>query len=538
MKLYNHQNPNDIRETYLAFIEDFQKTMCQYTSYQEEIFNVFPMNSYGKTYAEIEDDYQHSWDRYQPLVWRAHLCNDQLVRLEGGDKLQLDLKLIGASHFARINRVFDCMVLTYKSKDITDDEIVSASSILYGGVTDHSYLEKATRELLRHRIRNMFVVGIAWLTQMFMYMLDTFRENIKHRLLTSKRYNHIIRHVVFLSAVDREFHRTTRAWIRQTVQVIRHVCDSMAEYAHYDLTARLKKYIFLIPTHIQHDIFRTTVSGLQLTWSESNGEGEDDKVDIATVLEYIPKPKLLELLYSSASFLTADRDPQTLAHHENGRNVIDELYHATCSQILLTINSQFYSNVVKRIQEFGSPKLFGAPTRAESLSARLNRMELTQIDHIANTNTEELRQKIEDYENQISELTVAQKLLNDSITTMTSSVRGSSKTEQQYRGRNEAEDLKNATLQTLRKQRNRFEKQRDTTTQLHLERYSSAENLDSSITSRRINGNESDDEEQQLMNEIDEEQNKVCMSVLYQRHDREDLQLGLSSEDDLHQDEL
>ena len=121
---------------------------------------------------------------------------------------------------------------------------------------------------------------------------------------------------------------------------------------------------------------------------------------------------------------------------------------------------------------------------------------------------------------------------------MTSSVRGSSKTEQQYRGRNEAEDLKNATLQTLRKQRNRFEKQRDTTTQLHLERYSSAENLDSSITSRRINGNESDDEEQQLMNEIDEEQNKVCMSVLYQRHDREDLQLGLSSEDDLHQDEL
>ncbi|CAF2766505.1 unnamed protein product [Rotaria sp. Silwood2] len=512
--------------------------MRRYSAYREEAFNDFPEALCGKTYFEIEDYCKRSWPRYQPLVWRAYRSADELARSDDGKGLELKLKGVGVYHFARLNRIFDYMVLTHKPDDITTDGIVSSTGVLYGGVSDYDYLDKAVRDWVRHLILNMFVVGIAWLTQMYIYMLDTFRQNVKLYLLAPGKYNHLVHHIIFLNAVDRDFHKTTRTWIRKAVQTIRDTCDSYSAYAHYDITARLKKQTFAIPTHIKHKLFDQKVLDLLDGTDQYDADEHNSSVTIAEIFERIPKQKLLDRIFGSESFLTQDRDPQTLNHHENGRSAIHELYQAICGQIINVTFSQFYSNVVIRIQEFGSPKLFGAPTGAHSLHTRLNRMALTQISNIANINTEAIRQEIEACEKQIGDLTIAHKLLDNAIRVMSSSspasIRSDQQRQQEYAN---AVEAGKATVENLQRRRGLFNQQHRPE-RGRLERFSSATSVDHTNSSERYYKDESDEEEQELMNETADTRAKILMFHMYQRHDRQDLQLGLPSKDSLSQDEL
>ncbi|UJR34550.1 hypothetical protein I4U23_027327 [Adineta vaga] len=540
LSMFKLQDPEKIRSSYLKYISDFQQTVCRYAAYKSEIYNYFPTDVCGRTYNEIENSCVSSWNRYKQLKWRAYRSADELERTVDGNHLQLGLKLVGVRHFDRLNRIFHYLAFTHEPTDITEDGIQSSTAMLYGGLDDYDNLQKAVREWVRKHIFDTFTVGVAWLTQMYTYLLDIFRQNVRNFLLAPGKHNHIAKHTIFLNAVDLEYHKTVRPWIRKAVRAIRDICDSMSEYAHYDITARLKKLVFSIPTSIEHKLFNQQVENLFVTHDNSDDPDEYHLATIAELFKSLPKQKILDHIFGSESYLTQDRNPQTLNHHESGRHVVMELYKATCGFIIFNVLSQFNSNVVTRIQAYGSMRAFRIPNDHLSLQSKIDRMTLTQIGHIANVNLDAIRHELETCENQIGDFMVAQKLVENAVNTMSSSQAMSNVNERQ-REQEYAVIIKNrnAHIEYLRRKRGHIEHVTHSTRSVrsHIDRSLSTRSDEETITTERRNKSESDDEENELMNEMDETRAKHLMLSLYKRHDEEALALGLESKDDLRQDD-
>ena len=99
------QDPKAIRSVYLSYIEEFRKTISNYAAYRAEINHMFPLKEYGRTYEEIETEY-NAWSRKQPLTWRAYLSAEQLKQIPGKTGLEtLNSHYVGAYHFGRLQEV-------------------------------------------------------------------------------------------------------------------------------------------------------------------------------------------------------------------------------------------------------------------------------------------------------------------------------------------------------------------------------------------------------------------------------------------------
>lgn len=540
LKVYKHQDPEKIRDNYLEYLADFQQNVCRYAAYKSEIYNCFPTEVCGKTYNQIEDSCIGTWNRYKRLVWRAYHSADELAKIEDCNHLQLDAKLVGVRHFDRLNRIFHYLAFTYEPADISEDGILSATGLLYGGLDDYDNLQKAVREWVRKLISDTFVVGIAWLAQMYIYLLDMFRQNVTNYLLAPGKYNHLVKHTIFLNAVDREYHKTVRPWIRKAVRSVRDTCDSLSEYAHYDITARLKKLVFSIPTTIDHQLFNQAANNIFIKTDEDGNTDGYRPSTLTELFKSIPKHKIIDHICGSESYLTQDRNPQTLDHHENGRNVIMELYRAKCGYIIFNALSQFNSNVVRRIQEYGCMKAFRIPYENRSLRSVINRMTPIQIGNIANVDLDAIRVEIEKLEEQIGDLIVALKLVENSTRAMSSPLSESNMNERE-RERQRAQEYTKAIeigkthVKNLRRRRSYIE-QRTSRGRTTLERYHS---ISDEITPPMeiSDGNESNDDEKELMEENDAMRAKLLMLSLYHRHDADDLAFGLESKESLRQDE-
>lgn len=99
------QDPRSVRNNYQKYIEAFRTTISDYAAYRAEVNALFPLDEYGKTYPQIEDEY-NAWSRKQPLTWRAYLSSEQLRHIPNEQILAtLDLQYIGARHFERLRQV-------------------------------------------------------------------------------------------------------------------------------------------------------------------------------------------------------------------------------------------------------------------------------------------------------------------------------------------------------------------------------------------------------------------------------------------------
>lgn len=523
LSIYKLQDPQKIQETYLDYIEKFKTDLYLYAAYRSEISKDFPTDRCGKTYSEIENHFIKSWERYQPLTWRAYRSADQLAQTSDGKELKLDLKIVGVGHFPRLHRIFEYMVLQHDLNDINEDVIVSATGMLYCSLSDYDNLEKAVRECTRTLLFNTFEVGISWLTQMHIYLLDMFKQSVKLHLLAPGKFNGIIDHTIFLNAVDREYHKTVRRWIRKAVQTIRDTYESFGAYVHYDITARLRKLAFAIPTHVKHNSFEQIVSNIFIKTDDTENNHGYRPATIADILKNVPQQKILDRIYGSESYLTQQRDQQKLDHHDNGRRVIEEIYRATCGLLISHIVSLFNSNVVARIQESGSSKMFYTPSHSYSLYSRISRMSSMEIGRIANVNFEEVQHGIKQCEKKIGDLMVAQRLVSNATNAMLSPVLVNE--EQRKQEYTKTRELADSHVRGLQKRRGYFDHQPRT------------QKSDMTDLNERDCNDESEFEEHQLMNEGDKMHAKMLMLDYYKRHDKEDLSLGLASPDCLRQDE-
>ncbi|CAF4505324.1 unnamed protein product [Rotaria socialis] len=528
LRIFELQDPEKLRKSYLEFISSFELNMCRYAAYKSEIFDSFPTNVCGRTYNEIEDSCVNSWNRYKQLTWRAYRSIDQLAQTDDAKHLQLDLKLVGVRHFDRLNRIFHYLVFSYEPADITDDGIQSAAGALYGGIDGYDNLQKAVREWVRKHVLNTFSVGIAWLTQMYIYLLDMFREKVKNYLLAPGRYNHLAKHTIFLNGIDLEYHKIVRPWIRKAVRAIRDTCDSMSEYAHHDITARLKKIVFSIPTSIEHKLFDQPLNNIFIQTEDDKKLNKYTPATISDLFKSIPAQKILDHIYGSESYLTQNRNPQTLNHHVSGRNIIMELYRAKCGFIIYSALSQFNSNVVIRIQTYSSMKTLHTSVDHLSLHSKLDRMPLDQISHMANVDRNATLLELEDLENELGRIVVTQKLVNNAINAMSSSQLMSSMNERsQQQDHESARESGRRHVEYLREKRN-YAKTAAQNEQPGYRRLSASND----------NTNSLDMDENALMTETDETRARFLLLRLLQRHDEEDLGLGLESKDSLKQDEL
>lgn len=535
LSTYKLQDPQKIQETYLDYIEKFKETLYLYAAYRSEIFKDFPVDRCGKTYGEIENHFKNRWDRYQTLTWRAYRSADELAQISEGKELKLDLKLVGVSHFARLHRIFQYMVLQHELNDITEDGIVSATGMLYGSLSDYDNLEKAVREWTRTLLFYTFEVGISWLAQMHTYLLDMFKQSVKLYLLAPGKFNGILEHTIFLNAVDRDYHKTVRKWSRKAVQTIRDTYESFGAYVHYDITARLRKLAFAIPTHVKHNSFEHTVPNVFIQTDNTENNHGYKPATIADILKNVPQQKILDRIYGSESYLTQQRDQQKLDHHGNGRCVIEEIYRATCGLLVSHIISLFNSNVVACIQEFGSSKMFCLPSRSQSLYTRISRMSAMEIGRIANVNVEEVQYEIKQCESKIGDLMVAQRLVSNATNAMLSP--SPINEEQRKREHTKTKELADSHVRGLQKRRGYFDHQLRTEISGHTQSLSTSTNVDITSLSQKDYSDESELEEDQLMNEGDKMHAKMLMLEYYRRHDKEDLSLGLASIDCLSQDE-
>ncbi|CAF5178280.1 unnamed protein product, partial [Rotaria sp. Silwood1] len=102
--------------------------------------------------------------------------------------------------------------------------------------------EKAVRELLFILIRETFLIGICWLTQMYTLLSDHFANHVKSVLLNTK-FSHLEEHVKFLSLVDLEYHTVTHKFIRNAVTAIKHARYAKMVYAVHHVCGTLKNLI-------------------------------------------------------------------------------------------------------------------------------------------------------------------------------------------------------------------------------------------------------------------------------------------------------
>lgn len=102
------------------------------------------------------------------------------------------------------------------------------------------------RESLFTLIRETFLIGIRWLTQMYTFLTDHFARHVKLALIKTK-FAHREHHIKFLSLVDLEYHRVTREFIHNAVVAIKHARYAKMAYAAHNILDTLKNLVGSIP---------------------------------------------------------------------------------------------------------------------------------------------------------------------------------------------------------------------------------------------------------------------------------------------------
>lgn len=347
-----------IRDLYQRYIQEFRSTLSSYVSFRAEINNLFDHDVLGRTYAEIEQEY-NQWPRKQVFMWSAHQTAEQMER-EPKDRRMGTLahRYVGARHFERLRQVFFYMILNYQPINRSQDFIESAQGLLYGGTTDSENLEKGVRELLYTYIRETFVMGICWLTQMYSFFLEHFERHVRDVLLGAGGHfaSLSMGHEKFLSYVRLEYHRVTRQMVCRAVKASKHARHGKMIYAAHNICNFLRLLTESFPPTIQSDQKKTTAI------ADSNP---------------------LRLILNIDTFLPASRNSETGNYIPAVKNTTQEIFSAVRGILLQDITMTFFANVVVDIQRYESIDIPNA------LQKRLESMSNEEIAHLSQIDFDE-----------------------------------------------------------------------------------------------------------------------------------------------------
>ncbi len=260
---------------------------------------------------------------------------------------------MGVRHFERIRQVFFYMILTYQPPGREQEWFESAQGLLYGITADGENLEKGVRELLYTYIRETFVIGICWLTQIYSFLIDHFEQHVTRVLLSpDSKFAHLaIGHAKFLSYVRLEYHRTTRQFIRRAVESTKYSRFGKMEYVSHSICHYLRILVESFPRNIK-----------------TNNEKNENPLSDKDPLRYI---------FDSGSFLPENRNSQTGNYLPATGNVIYELFTTVRGLLLHDITTNFFAHVVTNIQRYNSVIIPNA------LRDRIIKMSNKQIAHMS-----------------------------------------------------------------------------------------------------------------------------------------------------------
>ncbi|CAF1211494.1 unnamed protein product [Didymodactylos carnosus] len=555
------QDPRSVRNNYQKYIEAFRTTISDYAAYRAEVNALFPLEEYGRTYQQIEDEY-NAWNRKQALTWRAYLSAEQLKQISNGEVLAtLDLRYIGARHFERLRQVFSYMILSHNALNRERDWFESSQSLLYGGVSDYENTEKAVRESLFTLIRETFLIGICWLTQMYTFLSDHFANHVKLALLNTK-FSHLENHVKFLSLVDLEYHTVTRKFIRNAVIAIKHARYAKMVYAVHNVCGTLKN---LVGSFSHMDVMLTKSN------DDNNDENEDNlgQTALKVAKDVIPKimtgqpptPAVatsavsaiaqhknpLKLIYATGKFLTSNRNPQTVNYLPQTRDTVVELYTAVRGQLLHDITTNFFANLVLEIQQYKSIPI------ENSLQHRLNRMSDRDIAYMANIEIDSSRNKVLATHKNITLLEQARDDIENAISLISNKNMGSDMVDTddniKQRIRATHEHTRNKRLRDIEKKlktRQRHKKKRKQVITVRSDNRRSSLDVVSEDKESLINSDSQDDSDENEASEVEDERelmryddntsSETYLLGVFRKHDQEDLELGFLTGDSLEAD--
>jgi hypothetical protein len=348
-----------IRTEYKDYIDTFRSTLSNYVACRAEITGQFDFDMYSRTYKQIEEDYNR-WPRKYKLTWSAYQTADQLINKPVDKQIYtLILHYMGARHFERIRQVFLYMILTYQPPGRQQEWFETSQSLLYGVTADGENVEKGVRELLYTYIRETFVIGICWLTQMYSFLIDHFEQQVTSVLLSpDSKFAHLaIGHAKFVSYVRLEYHRTTRQFIRRAVEATKYSRYAKMVYVSHSICHYLRVLVESFPRNIKNS-------------NEKNDNSISDKYP-------------LQLIFDSGCFLPENRNPQTGNYLPETRNVVYELFTTVRGLLLHDITTNFFANVVTNIQQYNSINIPNA------LRDRISKMSNKQLAHMSHVDLDE-----------------------------------------------------------------------------------------------------------------------------------------------------
>ncbi|CAF1071915.1 unnamed protein product [Didymodactylos carnosus] len=389
------QNPKLVRQNYAKYIKEFRSTISSYAAYQAEIVPLFPHKRYARTYKQMEQAY-NVWPRKQPLTWRAYLTADELEQKSPTERLPtLNEGYIGNVHFQRLREIFEYMILSYVPEELPRGCIASFETLLYGGVSDHQHTEKAVREMLYIWIRETFVSGICWLTQMHSFLADYFAKDVREKLLKQEHFIYLNSHIKFLGAVDLEYHKTTRNLIRQAVLSTKSCRYAKSVYVVHDICDGLRKLAASIPAKLDHGSFEQKITSITIGGSKNS---DNSGITVFDIFKNIPAPNILSTIYGAKKFLESYRDQRTAEHHQNARDALVEIYTAIRGLLMRDINMNFYAYVAKEIVGYESTIIDGP------LEHRICAMSDKEITEMANIKIDDIHRQLQETAKKLRDL--------------------------------------------------------------------------------------------------------------------------------------
>ncbi|CAF3926209.1 unnamed protein product [Rotaria sp. Silwood1] len=531
LKQLQQQNPKTLKTDYTNYINDFHSVFTSYINMKSETDIPFSYNKCSKTYAHIEFEYEQ-WKRRILHTWRAYLSYKDMKQLftdteEYGDMLNtLDCPLVGARHFHRLEQVFKAMIYTFKPRELTRGEIETAESHIAYSISTGENLEKATRELVRSLIRDTFLIGICWLTQMYTFLCDMLQNDVtKYLLFTASQYPQLRNHFRFLHCVELSYHKTVRAGVRESLQLIKLARNASTSYITHDVTANIKKLAYSIPAEIKHKELNRLNRKMTMSMNDNNIQ-ENNQTRGTDIFEGIPPAKIQSYLYASESYLTADRNPQTANHHDHGRRVILEMYSAVRGQLIQIIIAAFNTSLLIKLHEFNTIR-----PDIKSLYGRLLEMSDQKIVRMADVKFDEIRKELDKIEAEIIDLEnvlfYIDKAMKQSISGEHISTAASDNLQQN------SEEENNARKQQLTKKRKLIEKELPKLRLTHHGTNTTEEQDDES------NGND-DDEMEDYVSQLIKSQNKIeanqLLANIYKEEDSQDMEAAFLKGDSLDAD--
>ncbi|CAF1517057.1 unnamed protein product [Rotaria sordida] len=438
----------------------------------------------------------------------------------------LDCPLAGARHFHRLEQVFKAMIYTFKPRQLTRGEIETAESHIAYSISTGENLEKATRELVRSLIRDTFLIGICWLTQMYIFLCDMLQNDVtKYLLFTANQYPQLRNHFRFLHCVELSYHKTVRTGVRESLQLIKLARNASTSYITHDLTINIKKLAYSIPTEIKHK----ELDGLNRRMTMSMNDHivqVNNQTTGADIFERISPAKIQSYLYASESYLTADRNPQTANHHDHGQRVILEMYSAVRGQLIQIIIAAFNTSLLIKLHEFDTIR-----PDINSLYGRLMGMSDQQIVRMANVKFDEIRKELDKIEAEIIDLENVRfyidKAMKQSISGGNISAAASDNLQ------HDSEEENNARKQQLRKKRKHIEKE--------LGKLRTIDHETNAIEEQHDESNGSDDEEMEdYVSQLIRSRSKIeanqLLANIYKEEDSQDMEAAFLKGDSLDAD--